>query len=327
MKALITGAPGWLGTRLVENLLKDGLDIKCIIHPSMSDERLKKYNVETVKADITNPESLKNVCKDISIVFHCAAVLKPKNKNEFYEVNTLGTKYLLEEAINSEVSKFLYISSGSAGAGYSSLNIVKEADPPRPYMDYGLSKLKAEKILNDYHNNKKINVVIIRPGWLYGIDGPERQVKFLKAIKKGKTLVFGNGNVLRSLCNIENCVNGIMIAYKSEKALGQTYFIGDLKAYKLNDAYKDIAELLDIEYKPCYIPIPAYNTTPYDLVDRAMQGVRFYNPELHIFWDWAKNIVCSIEKAQHELNYKPPYNLKEGMKLAIEEYRKKGIEI
>ena len=327
MKALITGTPGWLGSRLVEVLVQNGYEVRCLIQPNINSSLLKQFEVELVTGDVTQKDSLKGICKNIDVIIHCAGIIHPKNPGLFYKINTEGTKQLLEEAVKSNVNRFIYVSSSSAGISYSSKNIYTEDMSPEPYLDYGKSKIKAENLLNKSFKERKINTVIIRPNWLYGEKGPERQLKFLKMLKSGSPTMFGNGQNLRSLCNINNCVQSLYLATKNEKACGETYYIADEEPYNLIEIYKTTAELLGVNIKPKLYQLPNYNSMTYKLLDKAMQIVRYKYSHIHLAWDWARNINCSISKAKKELGYNPLIDYKEGIKRTILDYRSQGINL
>lgn len=321
MKTLVTGTPGWLASRLIEVLKAENRNIRCLVQPNVDAGSLSELGVEIVRGDVTSPQSLRGICKDVVTVFHCAGIIHPRNPRQFYEINTFGTKNLLEEAIKEKVEKFIYVSSSSAGAGYGASNPTDESKLGRPFMDYGLSKIKAEQALNNVCSEGKIKTVVIRPHWLYGLGVFGRQLGFVKMIKKGRPLLFGNGKNYRSLCDVHNCVQALILAEKSEKAVGQTYYIADEKPYQLLYLYNTVAKLLNIEIRPRSIYTPVEGSLLYDVFDRFMQGLRFYFPEIHLAFDWAKNIVSSIDKAKAELGYSPRIDFEKGMRDAIDWYK------
>ena len=200
MKVLVTGAPGWLGTRLVEVLREQGRPVRCLIYPGTDDGYLKELGAEVFKADLTAPETLNGLSRGISVVFHCAGIIHPKSIKDFYSVNVDGTKNIMEESIKGGVERFVYVSSNSVGGmNISKDKLMEESDLPQPYKHYGISKYKAERLVNRAFEGGRIKTTIIRPCWFYGIRQPDRQTLFFKMIKKGNPIIFGNGNNLRSM--------------------------------------------------------------------------------------------------------------------------------
>lgn len=203
--------------------------------------------------------------------------------------------------------------------------LMKESDPFNPYLNYGKSKMLAEKIVNEAHKSSGLDTTIIRPCWFYGPGQPPRQTTFFKMIKKGNPLMFGNGKNLRSMSYVDNIVDAMLLAVKSKKSTGQTYWIADEKPYTTIEIYQAIADLFDVKLKPRYLPNVVPETMK--LGDEVLQAMGLYIKEVHVAGEMNKNIACSIEKAKKELGYKPRYSLKEGMKRSIDWCRAQGMDI
>jgi len=324
MKILITGAPGWLGNILVESLIKEKHKVRCLVLKDSNYQELKKMGAECVEGNLTEAESLKEIAKGIDVVVHAAGIIHPKKICELYLINTRGTKYLLNEAVNSGVKKFVYISSNSpAGCNKNRNKLMKENDRYNPYMNYGRSKMLAEKIVMKAYQDKLIETVIIRPCWFYGPGQPARQTTFFKMIQKGNPIVFGDGKNLRSMSYIYNLVDGIKLAIKSKKANGETYWIADKKPYTTNEIYGTVAKIFNVELKPRFIP--GISSEICKIIDTLIQSVGFYQQEFHVAGEMNKDIACSIEKAEKELGYKPKVALEQGMKESIAWCKKKGL--
>jgi len=327
MKTLVTGAPGWLGTRLVEILREKKRDIRCLVLAGSDYSLLERLGAEVIEGDIADASSVRGACDGIETVFHCAGVVHPKSVDQFYKVNSLGTENILNEAARAGVKNFIYVSSNSP-AGYNTRAelLMKETDPPRPYKNYGRSKVKAEETLRDLCQQGKPKCTIIRPCWYYGIRQPERQTSFFRMIKKGNPIIFGNGENKRSLSYIDNVIDGLLLAEGSDAAAGQTYWIADKRPYKTIKIYETIARLLDVKnFRPRFVPGAVSNMC--ELADTVLQGMGVYIKEIHVAGEMNKNIACSIEKAEKELGYEPKVDLEEGMRRSIDWLRQNGIKI
>ncbi len=165
--ALITGAPGWLGTRLTR-VLAEGLEdvdrfregeperlIRCLVLPGQETAGLKaiKGRVEIVTGDLTQPESYSEFLRDAqgATLFHCAGVIHPeRGVKQLYAVNVQGTRSLIQAAVNSGIKRFIHVSSNSPiGCNPKNDHLFDESSPYNPYMNYGKSKKKAEDIVNE----------------------------------------------------------------------------------------------------------------------------------------------------------------------------------
>jgi nucleoside-diphosphate-sugar epimerase len=309
MKVLITGAPGWLGSQLAESVLRLGWIPKCLVHPSVDATALAKNGALIARGDLTKPASLEGICNDISTVFHCAGMIHPQHPKDFFRVNTGGTANLANEAIRSNVKQFVYVSSSSAGvSGFGSPRVVDESDADLPYRLYGRSKWLAEQLLMELHHKGLLNPVILRPHWLYGPGAPKRQDLFIGYFNRERPLMFGDGNNLRSLCDVRNCLQALILAGQCQKT--GVFYIADSEPYTLDQIYRWLGSAAS---KPCetrHIPIPDRSSRLYDLLDLGMQRVRYYRPGIHWAWEWSKNIATKIEKARTELGYAPTFTFR-----------------
>ncbi len=326
MKALVTGAPGWLGDRLVEHLVSQKNKVVCYVLKGSDVSKLKKLGVEIVWGDVTTGENLDRAMKGVEVAFHCAGLIHAKKVKDLYRVNVTGTQNVVDAAIKARVKKFIHISSNSPmGTNKQRDRLMKEDDPYRPYKNYGKSKMLAEQIVNKAYKEGKLDTTIIRPCWFYGPGQPPRQTTFFKMIKKGNPLMFGDGKNLRSMSYVDNIVEAMLLAVKSKKSSGQTYWIADEKPYSTVEIYETIADLFDVKLKPRYLP----NIVPelFEIADDVLQAMGMYIKEVHVAGEMNKDIACSVEKAKKELGYKPKVSLKEGMKRSIEWCRAQGMDV
>src|SRR5690606_39039207 len=178
--AVVTGAPGWLGTTLVEALAKgarfrsittEPRRVRCVVQPGTDVTPLQRLgdNVEIVFADLRDRRAVADVCRDARTVFHAARIIHPRRIQELYDIHVKGTRNILDAALAAKARRFIFVSSNSpAGLNDVPGRLMTEDDPPRPYLNYGLSKLQSEWLVNDAHRAGQIEGVILRPCWVYG---------------------------------------------------------------------------------------------------------------------------------------------------------------
>jgi nucleoside-diphosphate-sugar epimerase len=338
--ALITGAPGWLGTRLARILaeglpdvseFKDGnpdRKIRCLVLPNQDLSPLKgiKGHLELIPGDLTQPESLSAFLKDAegATLFHAAGIVHPdKGVKQFYDVNVQGTRNLINAAVAHGVRRFIHVSSNSPiGCNPTRDHVFDETSAYNPYMNYGKSKKHGEDIVNGAGTRGQIEIVIIRPPWFYGPDQPPRQTLFFKMIRDGKAPILGGGENLRSMAYVDNICQGLMLCEKVPEANGRTYWIADERPYTMNEIVDTIERLLETEFKQVCahkrMRLPGFVADIAQLIDGILQSVGLYNQKIHVLSEMNKTIACSVKKAKRELGYEPKVSLEEGMRRSLQ---------
>jgi nucleoside-diphosphate-sugar epimerase len=337
-KVAVTGAPGWLGTHLVKALVHggrfgplelEGTKVRCIVEPNADVTELNALGeaVEVVYADLRNADAVAGVCDGVDAVVHAAGIIHPKRIRELYQVNVDGTSHLLQDAMRAKAKRFIFVSSNSpAGVSKSHSHYMMENEAPRPYFNYGVSKLKAEELVQAGYQAGNIETSIIRPCWFYGPNQPARQSRFFNMIKSGRPIVFGDGNNLRSMSYTDNTVQGTLLALHSDKAVGNTYWITDREPYSFNQIVETVGRILEVEdLRPRHVP--ALSSALCRIVDWAFQGVGLYQQEFHVAGELSYSIAVSVDAAVADLGYNPEIALEEGMRRSIAWCRANGQDV
>lgn len=335
--AIVTGAPGWLGTALVKALATGAKlktietpprKVRCLVRPGEDTASLRALgdNVQILPVDLRDREAVHAAVDGASTVFHSAGVIHPRKVRDFFEVNVGGTSNVVDAAARAGSRRLVHISSNSpAGLNADPQRLMTESDEPRPYMSYGRSKLEAERAVRDAHRSGKLETVILRPCWFYGPYQPERQTRFFRMIKGGRPVVVGSGTNLRSMSYIDSIVQAALLAEERSAAAGRTYWIADRRPYTFLEIVEAIAEVLGVRVKPLHFP--AVTSPAARLADGFLQAVGLYNQELHVAGELGATIAVSIDAAARELGYEPEVELVEGMRRSITWCRDNGHDI
>ena len=336
--AIVTGAPGWLGTQLVRALVKGLPDVpslgpsdrkvRCLVLPDADAKELEELGaqVEIVRGDVTDAASLAPLFRDAkgATVFHAAGVIHPtRGVSQLYDVNVEGTRNMIEAAKKAGVRRFVHTSSNSPiGTNPTNDHVFDEAAPYNPYMQYGKTKMMAEEIVTRAHESGAIETVIIRPPWFYGPGQPPRQTLFFEMIRDGKAPIVGDGQNRRSMAYVDNICQGLLLCEKVDGAAGQIYWIADRRPYPMNEIIDTIEGVLESDFevscKKKRMKLPGFASEVAWLVDATMQGVGAYHQKIHVLSEMNKTIACTIGKAERELGYDPKVDLKEGMRRSIQ---------
>ena len=345
---LLTGAPGWLGTRLAQSLLEGIPDapscakleparrIRCLVMPDLDASALSAWDrVEVLRGDLRDPDAVKAFCQSSegATLYHCAGVVHPaRATREFFDVNVQGARRLLQAAEDARVRRVVLVSSNSPiGATHRRDHWFDETSPYNPYMGYGRSKMMMERIAHEYQARGRLEIVIVRPTWFYGPGQPERQTTFFRMIRKGASPIVGDGENLRSMAYIDNLCQALLLCAESPIANGQTYWVADRRPYSMNEIVDTVERLMETEFgltvahKRLRLPFVASEVA--GLADGVIQKLGAYHQKIHVLSEMNKTIACSVEKARQELGYAPAIELEEGMRRSLAWCQARGIEL
>jgi len=340
---LVTGAAGWLGSRLVESLVRGlpeheelnspaaNLRIRIMLLSGQDAAPLRRISerIEVITGDIRNAADCARFCTNAkgAILFHTAGIIHPRKVSEFYAINRDGAINLLEAAIKSGVKRAVIVSSNSpCGCNPHPDHLFDELSPFNPYMNYGRSKMEMELAVRE--RREKIETVLIRAPWFYGPNQPPRQTLFFQMIRDGKAPIVGNGSNLRSMAYVDNLCQGLILAAIRECAADQVYWIADRRPYSMNEIVDTIERLLEKEFdhtcKHKRMKLPGFASEVAWLADKILQALGIYQQKIHVLSEMNKTIACSVARAERELGYQPGIALEEGMRRSLQWGRENG---
>jgi len=200
--ALVTGAPGWLGSRLA-SVLAGGLAdtpalavpeprrVRCLVQPGTPTAALAELpaGVELVEGDVRDPRSLASFVRGAegATVFHACGVVTPRRIRDFHDVDVDGTRHVLEAAVGANAARVIGISSDTvAGWNRQPDEVFDERSPPRPHLHYGRSKRRMEDLLRNASAAGRLTTVILRPCRFYGPGQPHARTRFYRLIRQGR---------------------------------------------------------------------------------------------------------------------------------------------
>lgn len=169
MKVLITGATGKIGSRLVPRLLAKGLDIRILVRDESKVDHLKQLGAEVVVGDVNTPDTLPKAVNGMDAVVHVAASFRNIDVEDIMKTNYNGTMSLANAAIEAGVRRFIFVSTGLV-YGHDIPHPAKESDhcSAEGAMAYPTSKIIAENELLALNADGRLDISIIRLGYVYG---------------------------------------------------------------------------------------------------------------------------------------------------------------
>ncbi|MFT5680652.1 MAG: dihydroflavonol-4-reductase [Myxococcota bacterium] len=267
MRALVTGASGFIGRILVRQLLDRGDDVVCLVRSTSRRDGLEGAGF--VVGDIQDPDSLHTAMAGVDVVFHLASLLKMPWKPAFQTVNVQGTSNIAAAAAAQPTPPTLVIVSSLAAAGPALSAPHTEDGPSAPISIYGRVKLAAEQATADYPGRR----VIVRPPMVFGTADTSALPMF-KSIQRGFHAVPGRPAMKVSMIHVDDLAAGLIAAAGGEGL----YYIAHRTAPAWDTLGDLIAEAIGVEpprrlYLPAAVTwaVSALNELSGRLRDRPVQ--------------------------------------------------------
>lgn len=320
-KILVTGGTGFIGSHLTELLLKKEYSVSCLARDPAKLRWLSGLDIEVKAGDCLLPETLAEAVKQASVVIHAAGLTKARRAREYYEVNHIGTRNILEACArhNPGIEKFILISSQAAAGPSLDGNPVKAGDPPHPVSDYGRSKLLAEKEALAYKD--KFPIVILRPSVVYGPRDRDMYELFRWAAR-GVTLEIMGRERFLNLCYVGDLVNAVFLAMEQQTASGSLYFVAEDRPYSWSEfrcallsSGKVKARIIKIPYTAAYLIGLASEVGGLFTSRPALMNRQKVREASQTYW------ICDLAKIAKELGFKADYPLQRGLDITWRWYR------
>ena len=324
---LITGASGFIGSFIVEEALRRDFEVWAAVRKSSSHQFLTDERIHFIELNLSSEEALRQQLAGhhFDYVVHAAGVTKCLDKQDFFRINTEGTKHLVRAllALQMPLRRFVYISSLSimgAIREQQPYEEIRESDTPRPNTAYGKSKLQAEQWLD----TQPIPYIILRPTGVYG---PRERDYFMmaKSIQAHTDFAVGFQQQDITFVYVSDVVQAVFLALEKGQT-GRRYFLSDGEVYQSAAFSNYIRRELGT---PWWIRITApiwllrVITFVGEYVGRLTGKVTALNNDKYYIMR-QRNWRCDITPACQELGYKPQVKLEEGVRRSIKWYRDNG---
>jgi dTDP-glucose 4,6-dehydratase len=238
-RALVTGAAGFVGSHLVEELVDHGYQVRAFVRYTSTNNlgfladlpAEKRAGVEIVAGDLRDGEAIREAAKGIDVIFHLAALVgipySYVHPLEVIETNVMGTVNVLVAAHDQRVGRVIHTSTSEV-YGTAQYVPIDEAHPLQGQSPYSASKIGAEKIVESFHDSFALPTTVIRP---FNIFGPRQSARAVIPTIITQALVqdeirLGNFDSTRDFTYVQDTVNGFIMAAESDAAVGKLFNIG-----------------------------------------------------------------------------------------------------
>ena len=260
---LVTGADGFIGSHLIENLISHGCNVKamCIYNSfnswgwldTIDKNLIKNINIEL--GDIRDIKSVNNACKNIDYVFHLASLIAIPHSYDspysYLETNALGTMNIMEACLNNNVERVIHTSTSEVYGSIDKIPI-KESNLTYAKSPYSATKIAADQIAYSYFSSFNLPVSIIRPFNTYGPRQSNRAIIptiITQILNNNKYIKLGSLYPTRDFSYIKDTVRGFLSTAKSKKSIGEIINIGSGYEISIGDLYKLISDITQTKLK------------------------------------------------------------------------------
>jgi nucleoside-diphosphate-sugar epimerase len=324
MKALVTGATGLVGSHLVEKLVERGDKIRALVRPTSDTDWLAALGIELVHGDLEDLDSLRSTCKEIDIVYHCAARLPlGGSRKQFYRANLEGVKNLLRACQETGVQRFVYTSTVDV-YGYGHQRGSDEGTPYKPDGYYSETKIAAERLIWQAHQEAGLPVTIIRPCLIYGPHDRNLWPTLARMLTQARVPLIGGGRTLTDLVYAGDVAQALILAGTRAEAAGQAYNVTDGARRTVRELFTTLAQTLKVN--------PRFVSVPYALAYGAARlisaGARAFGwiPPSNLQPDIIKALGhdrhFDISKIRDQLGYRSEVDLEAGLQQTLAWYQR-----
>ena len=326
MRILLTGASGFLGSHIAEQLDQRGADVRALVRPT-SDTRFLEglEHVTLLSGAVNDKESLLAAMEGVDGIIHAAGLVKAREPADFHRTNAQGTANLLQAAKQnaSGIERFVLVSSLAVMGPSKDGRPVPSAAAPNPVTHYGASKLAAERAAQAEAHS--LPITIIRPPMIYG--PRDREIlPFFKSVQLGVLPLTGSRSSLLSAIFAADCAAACIKALDAKVPSGSTFFVEDGRLETLGALIVHIEKALG---RRAWLRIPVPRFLMYgaalgsELYGRVMgRAVMLTRDKLNELL--APHWVCDSAEAQAALGWKPLISFAEGTRITGAWYRREG---
>ena len=319
--AVVTGASGFVGSHIVDELLRQGARVRAVVRGTSSRRWLEGKGIELADARLDDAGALARALEGADWIVHAAGLTSARNAAEYHEANVIGTERVLRAADGASVRRFLYVSS-QAAAGPSLTGLpVNEEQHPHPVSVYGESKLRGEQLVRMAAD--RLPITVIRPPAVYG----PRDAAILKAFLAGKRHI---EPVLRkrgrfSIVHAADLAAAVHAALTKEEAVGHIFFACEPDVTDYAELGAAVREALGTWTMRVEIPhgaLVALATIAEAWGKASGRPPLLTREKLREIsaGDW----ICSSRKIRERLGWTPRIGLFDGMRSTAEWYREVG---
>jgi nucleoside-diphosphate-sugar epimerase len=318
---LVTGASGFVGSHLVERLVKAGARVRCLVRHSSSLRYLPREGVELVYGELAAGEGLEAAVEATTAIFHVAGTTKAFKESAYYAGNLRATENLLRacERQGAPAHRFVHVSSLAAVGPSPDASPLAEDAPPHPLTWYGKSKLAAEEAV--LASSLSGRAAIVRPPVVYGPRDTD-VFEVFRAAARGWLLRIGPGESYFSYIYVKDLADALMLAACRETAAGRTYFTANPEPASWMEFAGTAGSVMGRAIRPLAVPRPIAYLAGWcaETVSRWRGKPGILSPQ-KVLEAEGRYWICDSACAREELGFRPAHTLRQGIEDTLAWYK------
>lgn len=308
MKIFMTGATGYIGAVLRDQLIEEGHKVHAIFRPSSNkDINFSKPGVKYFEGNLMDVPSLRKAMKNCEQIYHVAAFARvwAQDPSTFYDVNVIGTQNILKLALELGISRVVITSTGATLAGSKKREPADETNRKKEFKtEYARTKFLAEEQARLF-SQKGLHTVVVNPPRVYGpglLSESNAATKLIKWYMEGKwRFIPGDGSYIGNYAFVNDIATGHRQAMNYGKS-GEQYILGG-KNMSFNEFFAYVTEVTGQNHKLWSLPLPLINT--FANFEKWKADRLKFKPLITPEWveNYLQDSALSSRKAVTELNY------------------------
>ena len=258
-KILITGAGGFIGSHLVEELVRLGVSVKALVQYNRENswgnledlpDEIKEH-VDVVLGDIRDPHVCKQVTKDIDIVFHLAALIgipySYVSPQSYLDTNVAGTVHICQAALENNCARVIHTSTSEV-YGTARYVPIDEAHPLQPQSPYSASKIGADAMAMSFYTSFNLPVIIARP---FNTFGPRQSLRaviptiIMQLLHGAERVQLGSLHPARDFNYVKDVCSGLIAIAESDNVIGETLHIAQNDEISIGNLAQKIIDIIN----------------------------------------------------------------------------------
>lgn len=318
MRALVTGATGFLGKRLAKRLADDGHEVVGVGRNLEAGRWLEEHGVRFVSADLADRDAVVKACRGQEVVFHSGALSSPWGPYPtFHRSNVEGTRNVIEGSRTHGIRRLVHVSTPSLYFDTAERLGVSERDPlaEKPVNHYAATKRMAEELVDAAHA-EGLPVVTIRPRALFGPGDTTILPRLIRANARGALPLFGPEGPWVDVTYVDNVVDALLLCESApDHVLGKKYNITNGETVRMRHLLEKLFAALEVpaHFRPMRYPVAYGLAGAMEAASLAFMGGREPLLTRYSVNVLARSQTLDISAARRDLGYTPRTSLDEGL--------------